>query len=493
MGRVTAAPKAPTIYDAVPYRTLARPATHPDRMAVLGRIFGLDCPHPNAARVLEVGCGNGSNIIPMALSLPGSEFLGIDLATTAVQQGAERAAAAGVTNVRLEVGDIAELGAEIGEFDYVIAHGVFSWVPDHVREALLALIRRQMRPNGVAFISYNALPGDQIRSVVRQMLKVHTAGIEPATKKLAAARAFLDLLARAPDSAADIYGPLLRSEIGKVILSSDDTLFHDDLSEYNEPYYVSDFMAKAGRHGLQFLAETPFHTMSAGGLPDEMVQLLREMAAKDIVLKEQYLDYFRCRGFRQTLLCHREAVLSRAVTIERMRQFGYAGDVPRAEEPDGRPGVVAFKHANGSAIRTDNPMTIGALDAMRAAAPRSVPFEDLAKAAGADDEAAQQALAGSLFQMFGAGLIEPRLHEPRVATVVSERPRATPWAAVGAIPEGIATLYHEMADISDAARTLLALADGTRTVPEIARAAAMPEGEAREGLEALARLALLVG
>jgi methyltransferase-like protein len=232
--------------------------------------------------------------------------------------------------------------------------------------------------------------------------------------------------------------------------------------------------------------------MGAAGLPEEMVKVLREKAAIDIVLKEQYLDFFRCRGFRQTLLCHAEAELTRNVGTERMRQFRYAGNVPRADEPDARPGVVAFKHENGSAIRTDNPMTIAALDAMRGAWPRSIPFEELAHLAGADTDAQVQAFAGSLLQMFGVGLIDLRLFEPAIVTGVSERPAASPWARLGAGPQGVANLYHDMVELSDAASALLALADGTRTVDELAAACNLPRAEAEEGLRVLARLALLV-
>ena len=485
--------EARTIYDEVPYNTLARTPSHVDRIAVLGRLFGLDSAHPNAARVLELGCGNGSNLIPMALSLPGSEFVGIDLAATAVERGNDLAARAGITNVRLEAGDIAELGPAIGDFDYIIAHGVFSWVPEHVRHALLKLVRERMRPAGVAFVSYNALPGDQVRGIIRQMMRMHTEGIENSIEKMSQARELLALLSKAPDTPGNIYGPLIETEVGKAIFASDDTLFHDDLSEANQSYYVSEFIAMARGYGLEFLAETPFHMMSAGALPPEMVEVLREKAAQDIVLKEQYLDFFTCRGFRQTLLCHREAPVKRAINVERMRQFRVATYAERDSEPDGRPGVVAFRHQNGSSIRTDNPFSIRAMDVVIDASPRSVPFDDLVSASGATDEAGVQALAAALFQMFGVGLIELHLHEPPMVTTVSERPVASPWARVGPTQHGVANLLHEMIDLNDETMALIPLLDGSKTVEEVAAAVSRPEAAVRAAIESLGQFALLVG
>ena len=143
-------------YSRVPYPGLAFPQTHPDRLALLATLHGLDPAPPDAARVLEVGCADGLNLVAMAGHAPGLHAAGFDLVDPAL--GRQAAAELGLANVELEQGDLLD-ARDRGEFDYVVAHGVYGWVPAPARDALMALIARALAPHGVAFVSYNALPG----------------------------------------------------------------------------------------------------------------------------------------------------------------------------------------------------------------------------------------------------------------------------------------------------------------------------------------------
>jgi methyltransferase-like protein/SAM-dependent methyltransferase len=480
-----------TQYDIVPYRSAARTASHIDRIAALGRLLGMHSAHPNSARVLELGCGDGGNLIPMALSLPGSEFVGVDLSASAVARGVAAAEAAGVTNVSLRQGDIAAIGAEVGEFDYVIAHGVYSWVPAPVRAALLRLIRERMRPQGLAFVSYNALPGDHIRGVVRQMMRMHTAHITDPTRKLQQARALLQLLQQVPGAAGDVYRPLLQSEIGRALLASDDLLYHDDLADISQPFFFTEFMSAAQAAGLQFASEAVFHAMNINALPPELAAMLGELGQHDLIAKEQYLDFITCRGFRQTLLCHEEVALKRAIDAERIAQFRFFCEAQREAPVEGQPGV-SFRHRNGSALRTDHALTIQALDALITANPRSVPFDELAAGTGATSAEDREVLASVLFQAFSAGVTELRLHEPQITVAVSERPAASAWARHTASSGRAPNLYHELIELDEPAKQLLPFADGTRSLPELAAAARLDVDGARKTLGELAKLGLLV-
>lgn len=483
---------AHTVYDTVPYNSVARTVTYVDRLAAIGRLLGIPTAEPNGSRVLELGCGDGGNLIPMALSLPGSECVGLDLAPSAIQRGMAAASEVGVENVSLSQADIATVGADAGDFDYVIAHGVYSWVPPAVRQALLRVIRERLRPNGIAFVSYNALPGDHIRGVVRQMMRMHTAGIADPRLKLQQARALLQLLAKAPGDAGDVYRPLLQSEVGRAMQSSDELLFHDDLADISQPFFFSEFMAAAQAAGLQFAAEANFHSMSLSALPEDLATLLGDLSTHDLIAKEQYLDFLTCRGFRQTLLCHQELELRRDVDTDRMRQFRFFSEAQREDEGGGQ-SIVAFRHRNGSALRTDNPMTVRALDSLIAAIPRSIAFEDLARIAGADSPDEQEALANVLFQTFSVGLVDLRLFEPAIVLSVSERPVASPWARHRASKGRVVNLYHELIELDEAAQKLLPFADGTRTLPQLAAAAGLEEAAAKTTLGELARLGLLTG
>ena len=166
-----------TAYDAVSYPGLAFPQTHPDRLATMATLYGLPAVPPERCRVLELGCADGGNLIPMAYVLPESTFLGLDAAGSAVARGQEQIAALGLTNVTLLHVDLLD-ASNLGTYDYVIAHGLYSWVPPSVQERVLAIASEALAPNGVAFVSYNALPGCHVRNAMRQMMRWHVREIE---------------------------------------------------------------------------------------------------------------------------------------------------------------------------------------------------------------------------------------------------------------------------------------------------------------------------
>lgn len=482
----------PTAYDVVPYLSGVRSATHPDNLAVAGRVAGLPTAPPDRCRVLEIGCGDGGNLIPMAVSLPGSQFVGVDLAVTAIERGRADIAAVGVPNVTLLHRDLADVGGELGMFDYVIAHGVYSWVPEPVRERLLQVARERMNAAGVAFVSYNAMPGTHVRHVLRGMMLRHTAGFTDPAKKVEQARALLELLAMAEGDAADVYRPILKSEVGRALMASDYLLYHDDLAPVSEPFFFGDVVDAARRHGLQFASEANVYEMSLEGLSDGIRQVLSELGQKDIELKEQYLDYVKCRSFRQTLFCHQEAELPRKLDVETIRTFCFSCEAKRDPDraPDDPPGWV---HPNRSILRTDNAVAANALDDLGLRFPQSVPFPELAARAGAHTLADEETLAEILFRGFSAGLVEMHLYEPPAVFVASDRPVASPWARHRAANGRVVNLYHDTLLVDEPARPLLALLDGTRTIPQLA--AAMDWDEAKTVAEILdfARHGLLIG
>ncbi|MBC8076432.1 MAG: class I SAM-dependent methyltransferase, partial [Chloroflexales bacterium] len=161
-------------YDQVFYPSAAEPSIHPDRLATVATLFGVRPAPVDQCRVLELGCADGANLLPMAYALPHGTFFGIDASPRQIAAGQAQIAALGLKNVRLQALDLQELPASSGEFDYIIAHGVYSWVAPAVQEALLALCGRHLAANGVAVVSYNVLPGWHQRGVARDLLRFHT-------------------------------------------------------------------------------------------------------------------------------------------------------------------------------------------------------------------------------------------------------------------------------------------------------------------------------
>src|SRR5437763_5023612 len=137
-------------YDIVPYTSLPFAQTHPDRLAALATLFSLDPPPLERCRVLELGCASGGNLIPMALTLPDAEFVGIDLSPVQIGEGQAVVAALGLANVRLSATSITDFDHGSGPYDYIIAHGVYSWVADAVQARMLEICERQLATKGIA-------------------------------------------------------------------------------------------------------------------------------------------------------------------------------------------------------------------------------------------------------------------------------------------------------------------------------------------------------
>ena len=235
-----------TAYDSVPYPGHVHTHTHPNRIAAIARLFGIDAPPVSTARVLEIGCGDGGNLISIAYTLPRSQCVGVDLAATAIERGRQHVKALALTNCDLVVADLATVGRSLGEFDYVIAHGVYSWVPPPLRDALLQLISDALAPTGVAFVSYNVFPGWRIAGMVREMLRYHTLGIDDPGARVEQSKALMKFVAVAHD-ADDPYGRLLAAECERVSGYPPWYLHHDDLADVNDPVYFHEFVAQAQR------------------------------------------------------------------------------------------------------------------------------------------------------------------------------------------------------------------------------------------------------
>ncbi len=446
-----------TLYDEVPYPGRAFPQTHPDRLATMATLFGVDAVPPAGCRVLELGCGDGGNLLPMALALPGSSFVGIDLSGAAIARARAVAAQVGAPNARFEEVGLERFACEAGSFDYVLAHGVFSWVPEAVRDALLALCARALSPRGIAYVSYNAMPGHRTRQTLRELLAFALEGIVDPSERMAAGRALL-----ADASVIWPHGEGLETTIGgqaRMLLEQGDALFfHDTLSPINKALYFREFIAHAGSHGLRFLAEAEFTEMQTAALPERLRQRLEGI--DDVVEREQLVDFLKQRMFRQTLLCHADVAVDSAARPERLATLAAAGPIEWvADETTGR---VGFSGSGGSAsgLSTDHPLLIDALQRIGAAWPAAVAVADLA----GDDPESLAVVCQALLPCFAANLLRLHAQPPALSSAPGARPRASPLARLQARDrEFLTTLRHTSIRLEDDLGWLLvALLDGTR-------------------------------
>jgi len=486
-------------YDVVPYPGHPFAQTHPDRLATLGTLFRIEPPPLEACRVLELGCGDGGNLVPMALALPGARFVGIDAADGAVARGRALVEALGLTNVTLEVGEIEDLDLPAEAFDYVIAHGVYSWVGIPVRDRLLELCRSVLSERGIAYVSYNVLPGGRLSGALRDMLVFHTSGLDDPAERIEQARALLRLLIGGWSDEHE-FGAIMRRQGERLLERSDETLFHDELAAVNEPVYFHAFMSHAARCGLQYLAEADFFEMQTGVLPEALSdELLR---IEDVIRSEQYLDFIKGRMFRQTLLCRAELEVDRSPQPLIVERLAVSSPAQGAPVPD-RKGRVTFEGPTGSTLTTDHPLVSRALERVGSSWPGAIWVRDLVP----EDvsEADRLAVCGAVLRCYAANLVQLHATPPPLTTSVSERPEASPLARHQARSGQLVTnLRHASVRLEDdLGRRLVVLLDGTRDHVQLLdelRAFLLETGHEvpeplekglERSLEGIARLALL--
>lgn len=468
-------PEAPFVYDLVRYESAPVEQAHPDRSAVLALLHGMSPAPVERCRMLELGCGIGAHLLPLALTLPGSRFLGIDLSRSAVEAARSRAAALGARNLDFERRDILEVGPEIGEFDYIVAHGVYSWVPGPIRDKVLAIARASLAPQGVAYISYNAFPGCHTRLMLREMMLWQTAGITDPELKLKHAYALLNLLCDSPKQE-------LAKEAADARARSPYLLFHDDLSEDFFPVYFEQFIQHAAAHGLQFLADADFPSMQLSSQTAEAAGAIRTAAGGNPIREQQYLDFLECRRFHGTLLCRTEVPLRRTPADGPVRAMYVATSAEQTAEGE-------FCGPRGARMQTNLEYAIAALRYLAERRPAAVPYQELLAAVGKPDPV----LAALLLKLFSAGLVSLHTIPSKFTIEPGECPQAFALARLQAACDGFVTnLRHRPIELADEkSRRAVTLMDGTRDHHALARDLDVPRPEVDQAVASLARLALL--
>jgi methyltransferase-like protein/cyclopropane fatty-acyl-phospholipid synthase-like methyltransferase len=483
------APPTTTSYDEVPYESHPFVQTHPSRLFVVGTLFGLR-PTPVArCRVLELGCAAGGNLIPMADMLPDSQFVGLDLSGRQIADGQQAIDKLGLKNIQLKHASITDVDESWGMFDYIICHGVYSWVPNHVQDKILDICAKNMNPNGIAYISYNTYPGWHMRGMIRDMMRYHSSRFNTPQLRTQQARALLDFLAQSVRQDGNAYGVLLKQELETLRHQADHYLYHEHLEENNEPTYFHQFASKAASHGLKYLGESRVGTMVTGNFGPEIEKTLRILAT-DQIQAEQYMDFLRNRMFRESLLVHQRVNPNWSVQPDCLRITHVAsGARPlppgQAVPPPGQPipayepnlasdENVSYRSASGMSMATNRPLLKAVMKVLNEAWPGTVPFDILRKTArerigGADPndpktvaEDTNIIAVGLLNCYMSSDLVELHGMPITFARTPGDLPTALPWARIQATRSGIVTnRRHEVIRLNDLDKQLIPLLDGT--------------------------------
>lgn len=460
-----------TAYDEVAYPSSIFIQTHPALLAAIAGLHGLTPPDVATARVLEIGGGEGMNLIALAAAYPKAQCLSFDLSSAAVARGKLAIAKAGLSNIRVEVGDILDAVRDLKQqFDYVICHGVYAWVPDFVRDGIMELIGHVLADNGVAYVSYNALPGGRLRLALRDMLLREVAGIDNPVERLEVAHAFLDAYIATPEDEDRPAQTALRSEAKLMRKKPGSVLFHDELGDCFNPQALYDVAMAAERNGLQFLGDAGEGPLGDGFLPDDA----EDFSTHAVVRAAQAQDDRNIRFFRQSLFVRAEQQPVRRVDPALIAPLYVSSNAQRT-------GDSTFKNKSGEFQMSDARM-VAILTQLTQNYPERVRVGELS-----DDIDIVRALHG----LFEAGLTE--LHSVQVPCAVTppQRPCASALSRAQ-LNDGqtqICTLDHHIVKIAEPApRAFIAMLDGTHTLAELQDLWARSEFAAETSFEAAMKL-----
>src|SRR5688572_17415148 len=327
----------------------------------------------------------------------------------------------------------------LGPFDYVVAHGLYSWVPAPARRRILEICGDRLAPHGVAYVSFNAYPGWHVREVVRRMMLRQARGASDPAEQV---RRGLELVKRVADAQPSEHpmGAALRREWERLSKARVGQVYHDELAPINQPFWLDDFLADASRHGLKFLAEAQLESVVAPSGDAALAAAIDESAhdADDAAEREQYADFFRVRHFRQTLLCRANVDVRRPVDPARARSMWVTTQAkPESARPDVRTAAVErFRSPRGAVVSTNQPLAKAALVTLAEASPHTLTFDELGRDARSRCDAGAPAPAPAppdeleriLLSLLGGAMLELHVRPPRFVLEPSPRPRASALA-----------------------------------------------------------------
>ena len=456
-------------YDDLPYDSLPLPETQPGFLAAIAALHSFDAPDPRAARVLELGCASGGNLIPLAFHYPEAEFVGIELSRVQAVAGAQFIAQLGLENVRVLHADLAVLPEGLGQFDYILAHGVYSWVPPAVQRALLQVCRDHLSPQGLAYISFNVTAGWQKIWPLREALLARTDATLPAPQRVAQARDVLAQLAR------EWTDPLLLREITYLQSAAPSYLFHEFLAEYNTPMGFAEFVAQLDQAGLSYVAEAgPRRAL----VELENTDWLAPQAIRARWLDAEVgLDEMLSTRFRRALVSRNDATQAQPPDAARLSQLAFYADLHSDDEIDlNTDDAQDFINAGGNRFTVTHPLLKAALMALAGAYPAALTYDEMLDAANAcmDHFAAQgerdaDSFRTALFNLLmlhgvllayagvdaAAGETNPS-HAHALARLQASSPG---WVVSGAWQVGL--------ELDAAGRALLAMLDGIKSLPQL--------------------------
>lgn len=300
-----------TIYKELGYKSYPFPFTTPAYLEAYGTLVGLKPPTAKMARVLELGATYGGNIISQAAHNPEATFVGIELSQDQVEKGNKIIGDAKLDNVSLVQGDILNFDESMGTFDYIIAHGFYSWISDEMKDKLLDIISNHLADNGIAYVSYNTYPGWHTMEEVRQLMLFANRGHDESTHKEKVLRGkTVGSLVGAQilnyDNLKERNSKFL-SALRSVMQKDDYYVGHDHLEPHNDPCYLYQFNDHLKANNLAYVGDADLTLSMVRTYDESIADKLEQLAPNSQVDQEQYSDFMLDTTFRKSIICKASA------------------------------------------------------------------------------------------------------------------------------------------------------------------------------------------
>ena len=464
-------------YDELPYSDCPITVSRPDNLYFIGRLFQLQPALPENSKVLELGCAGGGNLIPLAYYWPLSEFVGVELSQKQAESANRLIEELQLGNVKVVHADLMALDQDFGQFDYIIAHGVYSWVPPEVQQHLLKLCHLLLKPQGIAYISYNTLPGWGQRNMLRDMMRYHSRSATGAAEQLNKSLEFLQMLYQGLPEDGTMSERWLREQARELLNKPPNYVYHDYLEKHNTPVYFHEFARHAAQHRLKFFAEASLYTMLSSSLTPVAESALDQF--ENPVDYEQYMDFFYIKHFRQSLLCHDELAPQREIHVEALKEGYFYAFLYCDDEIDlFSSSPQTFSSPSGEDYAVSHPLTKAALAELLVAYPNVYSFRELESRAVATvtehGDSHYAADSGELFSelmnLYLSGAVNVTSINRASNTEVGDSPKfnALTRAFCRHDKISVASVHHDSVPLTRLQCRLIELADGTRDLSQIA-------------------------
>jgi methyltransferase-like protein/protein-L-isoaspartate O-methyltransferase len=468
-------------YDQLPYSDCPIKVSRPDNLYRIGRLFHLQPQSPANCKVLEIGCAGGGNLIPLAYYWPESKFVGVELSRHQAAQANQVIQELQLSNIQVLHRDLLSVDHSLGQFDYIIAHGVYSWVPAEVQQYLLKLCTQLLAPNGIAYISYNTLPGWESRNMLREMMRYHSRNATTVQEQLAKSLELLHLLHQGLPENGSLSERWLRLQAEELLNKPPNYVYHDYLEKFNTPVYFHQFAEQVSRHQLQYFAEASIYTMLSSTLTAQAENALDQF--EDPLEYEQYMDFFYLKHFRQSLLCHATCKPQRDIQADILKAGYFYSDLYIEEDIDlFSPNPQTFTSPGGDSYSVSHPLSKAALAELLMAYPATVDFDNLTRRAAdtvcqygdAQFSGNPDVLFNDLVNLYLSGAIDVSSDSSTAArqfgAIDKDQPKfnALTRAFSRNNKFSVATVHHDSVVLNPLQRQLIALADGTHDAQAIA-------------------------